>query len=343
MIRVGVLGYGYWGPNLARTLSQADGCALESICDPSGGRLATAALAHPGVRLGTDWRAAIADTATDAIAITTPAGTHFRLALTALRSGKHVLVEKPLACTAVEAGILLEESTRRGLVLAVDHTFVYSAPVRAIKQMLNSGSLGAPWYYDSVRANLGIVRSDVNVLWDLATHDLAVLDHLHPEQPAAIQATGVTPGLVGSTEPGDRQQIAYLTLHYPGGFIAHVHVNWLAPLKIRRVLLGGSRQMVVWDDLEPVEKVKLYDSGVEPGATPGELHYRSGGVSSVSLDQGEPLRTFVDHFVDCVTTGATPVTDAAAGLRVVRLLEAADRSLARGGSALRLDREGVPA
>jgi predicted dehydrogenase len=340
VIHVGVLGYGYWGPNLARILGDTGDVALDVICDPSSERLESAGRAHPQVRLTNDWQAVVADPAIDAVAITTPAGTHFELGLAALRAGKHVLVEKPLACRAAEAEILVEESRRRRLVLMVDHTFVYSAPVRAIKRLLDSGQLGAPWYYDSVRANLGIVRSDVNVLWDLATHDLAVLDHLHPTQPVAIHATGVTPGFGGGV-PDERQQIAYLTLHYPGGFIAHVHVNWLAPLKIRRVLLGGSRRMVVWDDLEPLEKVKLYDSGIEPGPTPGELHYRSGSVTPADLDGVEPLRALVHHFTECIETGRTPITDGAAGLRVVRLLEAADRSLAQGGRALTLDTEVV--
>jgi predicted dehydrogenase len=335
-----VLGYGYWGPNLARVLDDTGQFGLVAICDPSGERLDSAGRAHPRARLTKSWQAVVSDPAIDAVAITTPAGTHFELGLAALRAGKHVLVEKPLACSAAEAEILVEESRHRRLILMVDHTFVYSAPVRAIKQLLDSGQLGAPWYYDSVRANLGIVRSDVNVVWDLATHDLAVLDYLHPIQPAAIQATGVTPGF-DHVVPDERQQIAYLTLHYPSGFIAHIHVNWLAPLKIRRVLLGGSRRMVAWDDLEPSDKVKLFDSGIEPGPTPGELHYRSGGVTPVALEGIEPLKALVDHFADCVRTGRTPITDGAAGLRVVRLLEAADCSLAQGGPALALHSEAV--
>jgi predicted dehydrogenase len=183
------------------------------------------------------------------------------------------------------------------------------------------------------------VRSDVNVVWDLATHDLAVLDYLHPTQPAAIQATGVTPGS-SNVVPDERQQIAYLTLHYPSGFIAHIHVNWLAPLKIRRVLLGGSRRMVVWDDLEPSDKVRLFDSGIEP-PTPGELHYRSGGVTPVPLEGLEPLRALVNHFADCVRTGRTPITDGAAGLRSFGCWRPRTGPLAQGGPALALHSEAV--
>ncbi len=338
MIRVAVVGYGYWGPNLTRNFSKAPGCELTAVCDLSVKRLVQARRAHPGAHLTTDWPRLLADPGVDAVAIATPAATHFDLALGALRAGKHVLVEKPLARTADEALALIEESERRNLVLMVDHTFVFSPSIRAIHELLTSGALGEPCYYDSVRLNLGRVRSDVNVLWDLAAHDLSILDHLLAGPPAGVLATGV------ARAPGGPEHMAYLTLLFPGAFIAHVHASWLSPVKTRRILIGGSRASVVYDDLEPVDKVKVYEHHLVNGSGRSDaVPHRLGEMSAPRLGTREPLRAAVEHFVECIDTARRPITDGAAGLRVVRLLEAASRSLEAGAQVVAVDMEGVVA
>jgi len=325
VIRVGLVGYGYWGPNLARNLAESRGCVLAALCDPSSERLASAHRSFPTVPAVGDWKRLIADPRIDAIVLATPPDSHFDLGLAALSAGKHVLMEKPLAQTSEQVLALIDESERRGLVLMVDHTYVYSPPFRAIEELVRARTLGKPRYYESVRVNHGPFRRDVNVLWDLAVHDLAILDELLQSSPGAVIATGFSPG------PGEPEQLAHLTLLYPDGFIAHVHVSWLAPAKIRTTLLRFGRQTVVWDDLQSGDKVTMYDCGADSTAEPRALR-PVGPASSPSLAAAEPLRTAVEHFAECVTHGRRPVTDGAAGLRVVRVLEAATRSLEEGGA-----------
>lgn len=337
MIRIGLIGYGQWGPNLARNIAQSRGASLDMVCDREAPRLAEAERTHPGLAVTTSWRELAADPAIDAVAIATPVESHAELALAALRAGKHVLVEKPLARTSTEAIRLIEAAEARGLVLMVDHTFVFSPAVRMIRELVATGVLGEPWYYDSVRVNLGLIRHDVNVLWDLAAHDLAILDELGQVEPCALQATGVAP------EPGAPERLGYLTLRYASGFLAHIHASWLAPLKVRRTLLGGSRRIIVYDDLEPVEKVKVFDRGIESVPESSEPRYRIGDVWSPELESLEPLHAVLEHFVGCIAGGQRPRTDGAAGLRVVRLLEAASRSLAAGGAVIELEADRVPA
>ncbi len=329
MINVGLIGYGYWGPNLARNLA-AGHCALAGICDPSLDRLAAASETHPNVPTVTDWKRLIADPKIDAVALATPPHTHFPLSLAALRAGKHVLVEKPLAQTSTQVLELIEESERRGLVLMVDHTYVYSAAFCAIEELVRSRRMGKPRYYESVRVNRGPLRRDVNVLWDLAVHDLAILDRLLGSSPSAVMATGFSPG------PGEPDQLAHLTLLYADGFIAHTHVSWLAPTKVRTALLRCGRQTVIWDDLLPLDKVRVYDCGADPALAPQNLRL-AGLATSPIVETVEPLRTAVDHFAECVSRGLSPVTGGAAGFRVVRLLEAATRSLATDGKRVALD------
>ena len=328
MIRVAVAGYGYWGPKLARNIAEARECELAAICDPRMGRLVLARQAHPGTHLSTDWRALLCDPRIDAVAIATPAAAHFPMAMAALRAGKHVLAEKPLTRTSEQALALIRESEYRGLVLMVDHTFVFSPAVRALRETLAIGVIGEPCYYDAVRTALGVVRRDVNVVWDLAAHDLSILDYLLPVSPVGLQATGAAP------EPGKPEQLAYLTLAYPGAFIAHVHVSWRAPTKTRRLLIGGSRGSISYDDLDPVEKVRVYEHPLEAGAARGEAAQRRlAQMWSPRLDPVEPLRVMVEHFAECVATGRRPLTDGTAGLRVVRLLETASQALATGERA----------
>jgi predicted dehydrogenase len=335
VIRVGVIGYGYWGPNLARNFSETPGVEVRAIADARPERLGLAGARHPGARLTSSAAELVADPDVDAVAIVTPVRSHFDLAWAALQAGKHVLLEKPLTPTADEGRRLIDEATRRRLVLMVDHTFVYTGAVRRIHELVQDGSLGRVLYYDSVRVNLGLFQHDVSVLWDLAVHDLAILDYVLGDRPEAVSATGM------SHVPGQPENVAYLTLFFPESRVAHVHVNWLAPVKIRRTLIGGSEKMVVYDDLEPSEKVKVYDKGVTVSANGEGLYqmligYRTGDMWAPQLPTTEALRLEAAEFVRCVSTGATPTTDGNAGVRVVEVLEAASASLAGRGRPVEL-------
>jgi predicted dehydrogenase len=332
MIRLGVIGYGYWGPNLVRNFSESCPFEVAGISDLRPERLALAQKRYPGARVTADYRDLIQDPQIDAIAISTPVSTHYELALNALRGGKHVLIEKPLTSTSEEALSLIEEATRRRLVLMVDHTFVYTGAVRKIHELMHSGELGNLYYYDSVRINLGLFQLDVDVIHDLAVHDFAIMDYLLPWKPVAISATG------SSHVPRGKQNIAYITAFYPNDFIAHIHVNWLSPVKVRQTLIGGSRRMIVYDDVHPSEKVKIYDRGINVNPDPYAMlvSYRSGDMMAPQLDTTEALSTEVTHFAECIENGLTPITDAHAGLRVVRILEAACESMAGRGKLVEL-------
>ena len=331
MIGVGIIGYGYWGPNLVRNLAEARGAVVRSLCDLNGARLALASARYPAARAVADPRDLIADASVDAVAIATPVSTHFDLAMRALQAGKHVMVEKPLAATAADAERLAEEADRRGLVLMVDHTFVYTGAVRKIKEIIDSGDLGEIYYYDSVRVNLGLFQHDVSVIWDLAVHDLSILDHVLPRRPASVSATGM------SHVAGGPENIAYLTLFFPDSLIAHFHVNWLAPVKVRRTLIGGGRKMIVYDDIEPSEKVKVYDRGisVSDGSAEGVykmlVSYRTGDMWAPRVDVTEALQVEVAHFLRCIDERERPITGGDAGVRVVRILEAATESMRQHG------------
>jgi predicted dehydrogenase len=330
LITVGVIGYGYWGPNLARNFADTPDVRVGFVSDTSEARLATVARRYPGITVGTDPQALIDDPGVDAVAIATPVRTHFALAMAALRAGKHVLVEKPLASSSEQALQLIEEAERRRLVLMVDHTFVYTGAVAKMRELTVAGELGDIYYYDSVRINLGLFQHDVNVLWDLAVHDLSIMDFVLDRHPVAVSATGL------AHVAGEPENIAYLTMFFEDQLIAHVHVNWLAPVKVRRTLLGGSRRMVVFDDLEASEKIRVYDRGISVNAAAENVHqmmigYRTGDMWAPQLEVREALHAAAAHFVDCIRRSARPTTDGAAGLRVVRLLEAATRSLAAQG------------
>jgi predicted dehydrogenase len=329
MIGIGIVGYGYWGPNLARCVAETAGCRLAAVADAAPAALARAAKRHPGTRLHEEWRALVTDPAVDAVLVATPVEAHFRMALAALRAGKHVLVEKPMTTTTEEARTLVEEAARRRLVLMVDHTFVYTSAVQKIGEILRRGELGELYYYDSTRVNLGLFRHDVNVIWDLAVHDLSILDFILPDGPVAVSASGT-----GHFE-GGLEDMAHLTLFLPGRAVAHLNVNWLAPVKVRQTLIGGSRRMIVYDDLEPSEKVKVYDRGVsmEDAANGVDMRvsYRSGDMWAPQLSVKEALLTEIEHFVDCVAEGAQPITSGESGLSVVRTLECAMVSLRQRG------------
>jgi predicted dehydrogenase len=341
-VRVGVIGYGYWGPNLARNFAEIPGAELVAVCDLDADRLTRAELRHPGIDVTTDAQALISRPDIDAVAIATPVSTHFPLAHAALLSGKHVLVEKPLAASADDAARLIDEAARRRLVLLVDHTFVYTGAIRAIQQCLADEGVGEVLYYDSVRINLGLFQHDVNVIWDLAVHDLAILDYLLPQRPVAVSATGMR------HVAGGPENIAYVTLYFDGTLIAHVHVNWLAPVKVRQTLIGGTRRMIVYNDLEPLERVRIYEKGIVVTGDPESVRrmridYRTGDMWAPKIDATEALRTEALHFVECVTGGMRPITDGEAGLRVVRILEAATASVAGRGRPVALSAASVVA
>lgn len=322
MISIGVAGYGYWGPNIARAVAESGIARVEMIADMSEAALSRAALRHPAARLTVDIHEMIRDPRVDAVMIATPVRTHFELALAALRAGKHVVVEKPMTETVPQALQLVDEAARRNLVLMVDHTFVYTPAIQAISGLIDTGELGEVYYYDSTRVNLGLFQRDVNVIWDLAVHDFAIMDHLFDQHPVAVSASAAC------FVDGSPENMAHLTVYYDGGAMAHLNVNWLAPVKIRQTLIGGSRKMVVYDDMQTSEKVKVYDRGAarEAGSYEQMVSYRLGDMYAPALSAKEALVTEVEEFVHCVETGATPLTDGRGGLRVVEMLAAASRS-----------------
>ncbi len=330
MIRVGVIGYGYWGPNLVRNFMEAPGAEVVAVCDERTERLILAGKRYPSLSTLTHCGELINDPKIDAIVIATPVSSHFELAMRVLRAGKHVLVEKPLAADSSQAQTLIAEAEARRLTLMVDHTFVYTDAVRKIRDLIAENALGEIYYYDAVRVNLGLFQHDVNVIWDLAIHDLSIMDYVLPAKPVAVSATGI------SHIPGQPENVAYITLFFPQRQIAHVHVNWLTPVKVRHTLIGGSEKMILYDDLEPSEKIKVYDKGVTVSSGREAVYqmlvsYRSGDMWAPRLANTEALQTETRHFIDCIENSRQPITDGAAGLRMVNMIEAAERSLrARG-------------
>ncbi len=332
-ITVGVIGLGYWGPNLLRNFSENESAELRWICDGDSSRLGAMGRRYPAAQTTTDYQKLLADPKLDAVAVVTPVATHFEIARAALLAGKHVLVEKPFTATARQAEELNELAERTQRTLMVDHTFVYTGAVRKMKEIVASGELGELLYFDSVRINLGLFQKDINVLWDLAPHDLSVMDYLIDRQPDGLSAIGSC-----HIERGI-ENIAYLILHFAGDFIAHFHFNWLAPVKIRRTMIAGSSKMILYDDIEPTEKVRIYDKGVTTNRVGPDreadyqtlVSYRTGDVWAPKLDSTEALRHVVAEFLGAIREGRPPLTDGQAGLRVVRLLEAAQQSIKNGG------------
>ena len=338
MVRIGVIGYGYWGPNLVRNFGEVAGAQVDCVSDLRPERLKLVQARYPAIRVTTNQRELIDDPKIDAIAIATPVSTHFDLCLSALQAGKHVFVEKPLASSSEQVRRLLDAAQKANRVLMVDHTFVYTGAVQKIRQLIDSGALGDIYYYDSTRVNLGLFQHDIDVIWDLAVHDLSIMDYVIPQRPVAVSATGL------SHVVGGKENIAFLTLFFGGPLIAHIHVNWLAPVKIRRTLIGASKQMIVYDDLDQSEKIKIYDKGItlDRKKDPAEkiyevlLGYRTGDMLSPRLELKEALSVEAAHFVRCVTEGEQPISDGRAGLRVVEILEAASESMRRRGAPVDL-------
>src|SRR5882724_10904672 len=338
MIRIGVLGYGYWGPNIVRNLRGVDGCEVATVCDRSPAALARVAQAYPDVATTTDASEVMTSPKIDAVAIVTPVHTHFELAKSALQHGKHVFIEKPFTATTAQAEELIELAARRNLTIMVDHTFLFTGAVRKIRQLMDEGVLGDIYYYDSTRVNLGLFQHDVSVVWDLAPHDLSIMDFLIREKPEAVIATGETHlnGLV---------DVAYITVYFPRNIIAHINVNWLSPVKIRTTLIGGEKRMLVWNDLEADEKIKVYDKGAQMTNGQGVyellVSYRSGDVWAPRVEQIEALRAELTYFHECLTTAMTPFNDGVAGLRVVKMLEAAELSVKNPGKTVNLKPTGA--
>lgn len=335
MVRVAVVGYGYWGPNLARNFVQADGADLVTVCDWQVDRLSAARLAYPWIQVTADYADVVADSAIDVVAIATPAATHYELAMFALRAGKHVLVEKPMALSGADAQNMAEEAERHERVLMVDHTFVYTSAVRKLRELVIDGSLGKLYCYDSVRVNLGLFQHDVNVLWDLAVHDVAIMDYVLGVQPIGVSAVGI------AHITGQHEDLVYLTLFFEGGLLGHVHVSWLSPVKLRRTFLCGSQRMVLYDDLELSDPIKVYDRGVVVGSCDKNrheslVHYRLGDMWAPRLDRTEALRSEIEHLLACIEDGEEPVSGPDAGARVVLVLEAAAQSMEKQGKLVKL-------
>ncbi len=335
MIGIGVVGCGYWGPNLVRNFSALPGSEVRAVCDRDPARRAEVGRHLSAVRRESDFRALLDATDIDAVAICTPVDTHYPLAKAALEAGKHVLVEKPMTDSVETARALVELAQVENRVLQVDHTFVYTGAVQKLRSLIDSGDMGEILYIDCVRINLGLFQSDVNVVWDLAPHDVSILRYLIDRDPLWVSA-------IGSAHYGPLESQAYVTIAYDDSLIAHLHVNWLAPVKIRSTLIGGSRRMIVYDDLAPSEKIRVYDKGITLPDDSASRHralvdYRMGDMFAPHIDKSEPLERVCRDFLDAIENGTQPLTDGAAGLEVVRVLEAAQRSIHKDGERVSLE------
>jgi len=335
-INVGLIGYGYWGPNLLRNLHETDGVEVTRCVDLRPERRAAASKRYPTVQVSAEVDEILSDSKIDAVVIATPVFTHHVLAKRALDANKHVLLEKPITRTVKEAEELIQLAKSRGSVLMVDHTFVYTGAVRRMKEIIEAQELGELYYFDSVRVNLGLFQHDIDVIWDLAPHDVSILTYLIPEKPHSVSAVGADHTGRGLVD------VAYLTLHFTNNFIAHFHVNWLSPVKLRHNLIGGSRRMLVYDDMEPSEKVRVYDRGIQVRSQEGIykalVDYRMGDVWSPKVEVREALSVECEHFVNCIRTGANPNSDGESGLQVVKILEAATDSVINGGQRVAVEK-----
>jgi predicted dehydrogenase len=334
MIRIGVIGYGYWGPNIVRNFQTHESAEVVRVCDKNTKCADRLRKAFPSVPFCTDDREILESTHIDTVAVVTPVWTHHQIAKRALLNGKHVFVEKPFTCSVDQAEELIEIAEKHKLKIMVDHTFLFTGAVKKIKELVDHKELGDLYYYDSLRVNLGLFQHDVNVIWDLAPHDLSIMDHVITAKPETVIATG-------EMHLNGVEDVAFITVYFPKRIIAHINVNWLSPVKVRTTLIGGEKKMLVWNDLEADEKIKIYDKGVSMSAHPSNLHellvsYRSGDMHSPQVEQVEALRAETGYFLQCIEHNKTPFNDGVAGLRVVRLLEAADKSIRNRGQAVKL-------
>jgi predicted dehydrogenase len=333
MVCIGIIGFGYWGPNIVRNFHGAEGCRVKKICDMSEEALKRAQRSFPDIEKTDDWKALVSDPAIDAVAIVTPVSTHFGVAKAALENGKHIFVEKPFTANTAQAEELIEIAECKNLTIMVDHTFLFTGAVKKIKQLIDDGTLGALYYYDSMRVNLGLFQHDVNVIWDLAPHDLSIMDYVIREKPEAIVSTG-------GNHFSEHEYVAYTTIYFGNNIIAHLNVNWLSPVKVRTTLVGGEKKMLVWNDLDADEKIKVYDKGIEVENREGVYNllvsYRSGDMWAPKVEQTEALRLETQYFVDCIVNGEKPFNDGQSGYRVVKMLESAEKSLKKRGELVYL-------
>ncbi len=334
MIRIGVIGYGYWGPNIVRNFHTHEHSEVVLVADTNPQTQQRLHKAHPGVAFTTNPTDVLQSPQIDLVAVVTPVWTHYELTKAALENGKHVFVEKPFTCNVAQAEELIELADRKKLQIMVDHTFLFTGAMKKIRQLVDQGELGDLYYYDSLRVNLGLFQHDVNVIWDLAPHDLSIMDHVIREKPEAVVATG-------ERHLNGVEDIAFITVYFPKRIIAHINVNWLSPVKVRTTLIGGEKKMLVWNDLEADEKIKIYDKGVSMTTNPSKRHqllvsYRTGDMHAPQIEQIEALRAETAYFLKCIEENTTPFNDGVAGLRVVRILEAADRSVRNRGEAITL-------
>jgi predicted dehydrogenase len=334
MINLGVVGYGYWGPNVARNFNNCPGANLTAICDLNESRLGLAKSMYPFITAYSDSKDLIKSDDIQAVAIVTPVFTHYKLAKAALESGKHIFVEKPFTLNSGQAEELIDLALKKNLRIMVDHTFLFTGAVRKIREIIDSGELGALFFYDSTRINLGLFQHDVNVVWDLAPHDFSIMNYLLDRCPVAISAQGTDHFGTGT------EDVAYIAAHFNNGFIGHFHCNWLSPVKIRKTLISGDNKMLVWDDLESDEKIKIYDRGVEfkngDGIHKLLVSYRSGDMYSPKVPNTEALQLETQYFLECIEKNIEPFNNGEAGLKVVRMLEATDKSLKNGGGKVKV-------
>jgi predicted dehydrogenase len=335
-MKIAVAGLGYWGPNLVRNFLATEGVDQVLCCDTNAQRLESVKRRFYGVETMNSFDDMLKRSDVDAVVLATPVSTHHPLGMKALRAGKHLLVEKPLTLKTSHADELVQCADKGNLRLMVDHTFVYTSAVRTIKMSLEKGDIGDVLYFDSVRVNLGLFQHDTNVIWDLAPHDISIMDYLLARAPLAVSA-------VGSKHFNDREDMAYITVLFPDNVIAHFHVNWISPVKIRKILIGGTKLMVVYDDMEPSEKIKMYDKGVDIKGKDSIyqvlVQYRTGNMWAPNVPQTEALMLMAREFIDSIKEGRKPLSDGVSGFNVVRVLEAADRSLKAGGKRISLSDE----
>jgi len=335
-MKIGVIGCGYWGPNLVRNFNALDNVDVVGVSDMREERLDFIRRQFPSIKiLTTNADDLLKSPDIDAVIISTPVSTHFPLGMKALKNGKHILVEKPFTATVAEAEQLLDLAAQKNLKVMVDHTFIYTGAVKTIKDYIDSGQLGDLYYFDSVRVNLGLFQHDVNVIWDLAPHDVSIMDYLLNREPRAISATGVA-----HFEQGI-ENIAYISTYYENNLLGHIHVNWLAPVKVRKTLISGSKKMIIYDDMEPSEKVKIYDKGVDVTHDKEQIYnmliqYRTGDMLAPQINLTEALKGVANEFINSIKQNRRPLTDGESGMRVVRILEAANKSIRMNGQVVEL-------
>jgi len=333
MIHVGVLGYGYWGPNIVRNFHSQQESEVVLVCDKNSAASERLRKVYPAIPFTTEENELLRSTKVDAVCVITPVATHYPLAKRALENGKHVFVEKPFTCNSAQAEELIELADSKNLKIMVDHTFLFTGAVRKIRQLVDEGALGKLFYYDSLRVNLGLFQHDVSVVWDLAPHDLSIMDHVIREKPQGVVAAA-------EKHLNEVEDVAFISIYFPDRVIAHINVNWLSPVKVRTTLIGGEKKMLVWNDLVSDEKIKVYDKGVSLSDGKG-LHqllvsYRSGDMWSPQVEQVEALTEETAYFLKCILENKKPFNDGVNGLRIVRLLEAADKSIRHRGEAVAL-------